>query len=225
MGRLDAAHALLTEVRRTAEVLGNRLHEWWARRYQALALLHQGRAREALAVVAPAEAGFRTRGGVVDLMNILALQAIAHERLGESDTALALANEAIALGARNPPPGQQSFELHAFLPEVLLRAWGRARLQIAQGGDHRAQGEAAAVVLGRQVRLSLRAAARYARMFRIGQPGLLLNRARACAIEGRTREADRLAGRAAALATELGMPLDIDVERAALRRPPMQAQG
>jgi serine/threonine protein kinase/tetratricopeptide (TPR) repeat protein len=215
VGRLEAARALLIDVRRTAEVLGNRLHEWWARRYEALALLQEGRAREALDVVAPAEAGFRAQGGLVDLMNILAVQAVAYEHLGESDTALALANEALEIGARHQAAGSHSYELHAFLPEVFIRAWGRARAEASDEKPSSASGPSPAA-LARQVRLCLRGATRYARMFRIGQPTLLLNRARAAAVLGHTREADRLARRAAMVAAELGMPLDIDLESGAL---------
>jgi hypothetical protein len=219
VGRIEAARALLTEVRQTAEVLGNRLHEWWARRYEALALLQEGRAREALEVVAPAEAGFRAQGGFVDLMNILAVQAIAYERLGESDTALALANEALEIGARNRAAGAHSYELHAFVGEVLIRAWGRARAHEEAGRDDQDDGQddamvpaASAATLAKQVRQCLRAAASYARLFRIGQPLLLLNRARAAAVEGRTVQAERFARRAAAVAAELGMPFDVALD-------------
>jgi tetratricopeptide (TPR) repeat protein len=215
VGRLDAARFLLHEVRQTAEVLGNRLHEWWARRYEALALLQEGRAREALDVVAPAEAGFRAQGGFVDLMNILAVQAIAYERLGESDTALALATEALEIGARNRAAGAHSYELHAFVAEVLIRAWGRTRAleQDAsdQGGDS-VPASPSAAALAKQVRACLRAASSYARLFRIGQPTMLLNRARACAVEGRTVQAERFARRAALRAAELGMPIDVALD-------------
>jgi serine/threonine protein kinase len=218
VGRLEAARALLTEVRQTAEVLGNRLHEWWARRYEALALLQEGRAREALDVVAPAEAGFRAQGGFVDLMNILAVQAIAYERLGESDTALALANEALEIGARNRAAGAHSYELHAFVAEVLIGAWGRARAQEEASGSNGDAGVTPgpqAATLARQVRQCLRAASSYARLFRIGQAPLLLNRARAAAVEGRTVQADRLARRAAAMAAEMGMPFDVALDSVA----------
>src|SRR6185295_11054440 len=151
------------------------------------------------------EAGFRAQGGFVDLMNILAVQAIAYERLGESETALALANEALEIGARNQAAGSHSFEMHAFLPQVFIRAWGRACA--AREAQRQAQREGvgdassatigsndaaqSAEALGRLVRLCLRGAARYSRLFRIGQPTLLLNRARACAVKGRMRDADR----------------------------------
>jgi serine/threonine protein kinase/tetratricopeptide (TPR) repeat protein len=223
VGHFDAARAHLHEVRRTAEVLGNRLHEWWARRYEGISLVQQGRAREALEVVAAAEAGFRAQGGTLDLMNILAVQAIAHERLGESDTALALANEAVEIGAQNPAAGSQSFELHAFVAEVFIGAWGRVLQQIQHGSDEDARklGPTAAA-LSRRVRMCLAGAAKYARLFPIGQPSLLLNRARICAIRNRPRDADRLARKAAAVAAQLGMPLDVAIERTDLRSPPLQ---
>ncbi len=202
LGRLPEARGLLGEVRRTAETLGNRLHEWWARRYEALVLLQGGHPREALAISAPAEAGFRAQGGPVDLLNLLAVRAIAHQRLGENDEALALAKEAQALAIKHPNALWHCFELHAFLPDVFLRAWIRAN---EAAGDQPAS-EAAS--LERAARASLRSAARYARTFRIGLPSVLLNRSRLARIEGKSTRADQMLKRAKAVAAELHMSID-----------------
>ncbi|HEY0709841.1 MAG TPA: hypothetical protein VGG33_23710, partial [Polyangia bacterium] len=197
-GQPARARELLLEVRRTAEPLGNRLHEWWARRYEALALLQKNEAREALAVVAPAEAGFRQRGVVVDLINILAVRAAAHQRLAEREQALACVEEAFDLAMRHPGALPHCFEFHAFAAEVFLRAFADARVNAT----------AKAPALDRAARLCLKAAGRYARMFPIGLPSLLFNRARLQHILGNERESRQLLQKATSTAAALGMPLD-----------------
>jgi hypothetical protein len=188
---------LLEEVRRTAEILGHRLNEWWAGRYEALALVQEGRPREALERAAPAEVGFRERGGILDLINVLAIRAIAYHRLGEPAPALDLVKQAHALAQAHGGAADHSFELHAYGPEILLRAWA----------DAQKLGLPEAAALERAAQRSLKAAARYARLFPIGRPTFLLNGARSATVRGKPREAERLLARAQAAAEELHMPL------------------
>jgi tetratricopeptide (TPR) repeat protein len=196
-GHPDRARTLLEEVRRTAEILGHRLNEWWAGRYEALALVQEGRPREALERAAPAEVGFRERGGILDLINVLAIRAIAYHRLGEPAPALDLVKQAHALAQAHGGAADHSFELHAYGPEILLRAWA----------DAQKLGLPEAAALERAAQRSLKAAARYARLFPIGRPTFLLNGARSATVRGKPREAERLLARAQAAAEELHMPL------------------
>jgi serine/threonine protein kinase/tetratricopeptide (TPR) repeat protein len=197
-GQPARARALLSEVRSTAEALGNRLHEWWARRYEALALLQEGQPREALAIIAPAEAGFRERGVIVDLINVLAMRATAHQRLGEREQAMTCIHEAFDLAMRHPGALPHCFEFHTFAAEVFLRAFADARVNAKTSAD----------ALAKKARLCLKASARFARMFPIGLPSLLFNQARLHHILGRDKESRQLLQKATTVAASLGMPLD-----------------
>jgi tetratricopeptide (TPR) repeat protein len=196
-GNYADGRKLLAEVRRTAESLGHVLHEWWARRYEALALLQEGRPREALEMSGPAERGFRERGVITDLVNVLALRAVAHQRLEQPEEALTLARQAQEMAEAHSGAADHSFELHAYVPEILLRGWAAARA--ADRPD--------APDLQRAAVASLKASGRFARIFPIGRPTFLLNRSRAASIAGRTREAQRLLERAQTAAAALHMPL------------------
>jgi hypothetical protein len=141
--------------------------------------------------------GFRERGAIIDLVNVLAIRAIAHQRLQEPDTALELVRKAQDLAVAHGRTAEHSFELHAFAPEILLRAWAQARqLNRPEAAE-----------LERAAREALKAANRYARTAPIGRPTYLLNRARAATVAGKTREAERLLARAQAAAKALQMPL------------------
>ena len=196
-GNLAVAERHLAATTATARPLGNRLHEWWAGKYEAVCLIHRGFLRQALAVAAPAEQGFRERGNVVDWLAMLAQSALAHARLGELDRAQALADEARQIARRNPAALYHTYELHCYLPEVYLASWEAQR----RAGTSEA-------TAARAARLQIAAARRFARAFPIGAPMVLRHRAHQALLERRPARALTYLRAAIARAQQLGMPLE-----------------
>jgi tetratricopeptide (TPR) repeat protein len=196
-GRFRDAEALAQAVATASARHGNAFYENQGRKLLAICALQTGRLDEASRTAGPLAEEAASRGNELERLNLAAVACAADYRAGREQPALARAIE-LAQAAANGSQLFHLFELHTFVPEVLVGSWARRRAE----GHHDEQ-------LGRIAWRACELARKCAHVFKILAPTALRLTARARALRDMPRAARRALRGARALSLRYGMPLDL----------------
>ena len=195
-GRFREAEVIARSVAEASTRYGISFYEQQARKLWAICALQLGRFEDALGIIGPLAEEATRRGNEIDRLNLAAMASVVDYRAGRHDVAI---DRALAL-ARVAERGSQLyhlFELHTFLPEVLVGGWERDKER--PRSTELARSAVRACALARKC----------ARVFRVLAPTAWRLTARACYLGGRRAEGGRALTKARAFGLAYRMPLDI----------------
>ena len=194
-GNLEAATRHFAAVAASGRRSGNGQARSWGILGEAEGELRAGRSETVLAMLAETPASFEGSLGSTEQLRAHALRGLALQRLGRYAEAQAAARQAAGLIATVPPTTYYALEAYGSAIEVLLDGWSRA------GGAERREARLAA-------RCTLAGLRRFAMVFPVGRPRLLLLRARAERLAARSDRAEPIARRAVEVAQRITMPFE-----------------